>query len=107
MVPLDSSGPMVRYFPIEETVILIMCSVFVNHMKSIRKTNDRLVRVIVFYPKNIKLQLVPPPMPLEALLIPDNLTDSDSDGIDGGTGFNLIFFNIFLDHARKYLTLLI
>ena len=30
-------------------------------------------------------------MPLEALLIPDNLTDSDSDGIGGGTGCNLIF----------------
>ena len=29
-------------------------------------------------------------MPLEALLIPDNLTDSDSDGIDGGTGCNFI-----------------
>ena len=32
MVPLGSSGPMMRYVPIEETVIL-MCSVFVNHMK--------------------------------------------------------------------------
>ena len=31
-------------------------------------------------------------MPLEALLIPDNLTDSDSDGIGGGTGCNFIFF---------------
>ena len=40
---------------------------------------------------NIKLQPVPPPMPLEALLIPDNLTDSDSDGIGGGTGCNFIF----------------
>ena len=30
-------------------------------------------------------------MPLEALLIPGNLTDSDSDGIDGGTGCNFIF----------------
>ena len=91
MVPLDSSGPMVRYVTIEETVIL-MCSVIVNHMKRIRNTNDRLVDVIVFYPKkNIKLQPVPPPMPLEALLIPNKLTDSDSDGIGGGTGCNFIF----------------
>ena len=29
-------------------------------------------------------------MPLEALLIPVNLTDSDSDGINGGTGCNFI-----------------
>ena len=41
---------MMRYVPIEETVILIMCSVFVDHMKRIRNTNDRLVDVIVFYP---------------------------------------------------------
>ena len=34
---------------------------------------------------------MPPSMPLEALLITDNLTDSDSDGIDGGTGCNFIF----------------
>ena len=71
MVPLDSSGPVGRYVPIEETEILIMCSVFVNHMKRIRNTNDKLVDVIVFYPKkNIKLQPVPPPMSLEALLTP-------------------------------------
>ena len=31
-------------------------------------------------------------MPLEALLISENLTDSDSDGIGGGTGCNFIFF---------------
>ena len=30
-------------------------------------------------------------MPLEALLIPENLTDSDCDGIGGGTGCNFIF----------------
>ena len=59
-------------------------------MKRIRSTNDRL---IVFDPKkNIKLQPVTPLMPLEALLIPVNLTDSDSDGINGGTGCNFIFF---------------
>ena len=62
-------------------------------MKRIRSTNDRLVDVIVFDPKkNIKLQPVTPLMPLEALLIPVNLTDSDSDGITGGTGCNFIFF---------------
>ena len=33
-------------------------------------------------------------MTLEALLIPDNLTDSDSDGIDGGTGCNFIVLEI-------------
>ena len=61
-------------------------------MKRIRSTNDRLVDVIVFDPpKNIKLQPVTPLMPLEALLIPVNLTDSDSDGINGGTGCNFIF----------------
>ena len=60
-------------------------------MKRIRSTNDRLVDVIVFDPKkNIKLQPVTPLMPLEALLIPVNLTDSDSDGINGGTGCNFI-----------------
>ena len=31
-------------------------------------------------------------MPFEALLIPENLTDSDFDGIGGGTGCNFIFF---------------
>ena len=61
-------------------------------MKRISNTNGRLVDVVVFYPKKIKLQPVPPPMPLEAQLIPDNLTDSDSDGISGGTGCNFIFF---------------
>ena len=61
-------------------------------MKRIRSTNDRLVDVIVFDPKkNIKLQPVTPLMPLEALLIPVNLTESDSDGINGGTGCNFIF----------------
>ena len=64
-------------------------------MKRIRSTNDRLVDVIVFDPqKNIKLQPVTPLMPLEALLIQVNLTDSDSDGINGGTGCNFIFFTV-------------
>ena len=89
---------MVRYVPIKETVILI-CSVIVNYMKRIRNTNDRMVDVIVFYAKNIKLQPVPPPMPLEALLIPDNLTDSDSDIIGGGTGCNFIFYDIIQMYA--------
>ena len=96
MVPQDSSGPMMGYVPIEETVIF-MCSVIVNHMKRISNTNDRLVDVIVFcQKKNIKLQPVPPSMPLEALLISENLTDSDSDGIGGGTGCNFIFIYVFI-----------
>ena len=33
-------------------------------------------------------------MPLEALLIPVNLTNSDYDGINGGTGCNFIFFTV-------------
>ena len=33
-------------------------------------------------------------MPLEALLISENLTDSDSDGIGEGTGCNFIFFTL-------------
>ena len=62
-------------------------------MNRIRNTSQRLVEVLVFDPKkNIKLQPVTPLMPLEALLIPVNLTDSDSDGINGGTGCNFIFF---------------
>ena len=38
-------------------------------------------------------------MPLEALSIPDNLTDSDSDGIDGGTGCNYIFYVFLRVHS--------
>ena len=49
-----------------------------------------------FIQKNIQLQPVPPSMPLEALLITDNLTDSDFDGIDGATGCNFIFYFFFL-----------
>ena len=45
-----------------------------------------------FIGKNSQLQPVPRSMSLEALLIPDNLTDSASDGIDGSTGCNFIFF---------------
>ena len=33
-------------------------------------------------------------MPLEALLIPVNPTNSDYDGINGGTGCNFIFLYI-------------
>ena len=33
-------------------------------------------------------------MPLEALLIPVNPTNSDYDGINGGTGCNFIFFTV-------------
>ena len=62
-------------------------------MNRIRNTNQGLVEVLVFYrKKQIKLQPVPPSMPLEAQLIPDNLTDSDSDGIDGEQVVILYFF---------------
>ena len=66
-------------------------------MNRFRNTSQRLVEVIVFYPKkNIKLQPVTPLMPLEALLIPVNPTNSDYDGINGGTGCNFIFFIIYV-----------
>ena len=62
-------------------------------MNRIRNTSQRLVEVLVFYrKKNIKLQPVTPLMPLEALLIPVNPTNSDYDGINGGTGCNFIYF---------------
>ena len=62
-------------------------------MNRIRNTSQRLVEVLVFYrKKKIKLQPVTPLMPLEALLIPVNPTNSDYDGIIGGTGCNFIFF---------------
>ena len=66
-------------------------------MNRIRNTSQRLVEVMVFYrKKNIKLQPVTPLMPLEALLIPVNPTNSDYDGINGGTGCNFIFFFIII-----------
>ena len=62
-------------------------------MNRIRNTNQRLVDVIVYYrKKNLKQQSVPSSKPFEALLIPDNLTDSDFDGIEGGTYCNFIFY---------------
>ena len=67
-------------------------------MNRIRNTSQRLVEVLVFYrKKNIKLQPVTPLMPLEALLIPVNPTNSDYDGINGGTGCNFIFFLSFCE----------
>ena len=42
-------------------------------------------------------------MSLEALLTPDNVTDSASDGIDGGTGCNFIFIYKFIYHCPDYL----
>ena len=48
-------------------------------------------------------------MSLEALLIPDDLTDSVSDGINGGTGCNYILLLCILPvegTASKLLTLL-
>ena len=66
-------------------------------MNRIRNTSQRLVEVLVFYrQKNIKLQPVTPLMPLEALLIPVNPTNSDYDGISGGTGCNFIFLFFFV-----------
>ena len=82
---------MVQYVPMEETVILIM-----SIRKSYEKNTQHKRQIgwcnCILSKKNIKLQPVPPPMPLEALLIPDNLTDSDSDGIRGDTCCNFIFF---------------
>ena len=49
--------------------------------------------------KNINYNLVAPLMPLEALLIPVNLTDSDSDGFNGGTGCNFIIFYFFISFS--------
>ena len=40
-------------------------------------------------------------MPLEALLIPVNPTNSDYDGINGGTGCNFIF--LFIYYCADYL----
>ena len=74
-------------------------------MNRIRNTSQRLVEVLVFYrKKNIKLQPVTPLMPLEALLIPVNPTNSDYDGIIGGTGCNFIFFffSVFTLLARPF-----
>ena len=77
-------------------------------MNRIRNTSQRLVEVLVFYrKKNIKLQPVTPLMPLEALLIPVNPTNSDYDGIIGGTGCNFIFFSFhgfFQNHNISILT---
>ena len=72
-------------------------------MNRIRNTSQRLVEVLVFYrKKNIKLQPVTPSMPLEALLIPVNPTNSDYDGIIGGTGCNFIFF-LYLRSVDKWI----
>ena len=46
--------------------------------------------------ENIQLQPVTPPMPLEALLISENLTDSDSNGIGRGTGCNFTYIFLFM-----------
>ena len=53
--------------------------------------------------KNIKLQPVLPSMPLEALWISRNRTDSASDGINGGTGCSFIFFTLFIGNDLKEL----
>ena len=55
----------------------------------------------------MKLQPVPPSMPPEALLITKNRTDSASDGIDGSTGCNFIYFLflIYLDIIADLITI--
>ena len=64
-------------------------------MNRIRNTSQRLVEVLVFYrKKKIKLQPVTPLKLLEALLYPVNLTNNEYDGINGGTGCNIIFFTV-------------
>ena len=60
-------------------------------MNRISNTSQILFEVVFYRKKNIKLQPVTPLMPLEALLIPVNPTNSDYDGINGGTGCNFIF----------------
>ena len=76
-------------------------------MNRIRNTSQILVEVLVFYrKKKIKLQPVTPLMPLEALLTPVNLTNSDYDGINGGTGCNFIFLFIYLCMYLSVFTLL-
>ena len=73
-------------------------------MNRTRNTNQRL---LILSKKYIKLQHVPPPMPLEALLTLDNLTYSTSDGIGGGTSCNFIFliteFYAFLNNKTRIL----
>ena len=49
------SYPSIRIGSTINRRLLIMCSVFVNHMERIRNTNGGLVDVIVFYPKNYKI----------------------------------------------------
>ena len=91
MLQLVSYGPWCDMS--QEILILITCfreSYEKNsqHKRQIGRCNCILSK------NNIKLQPVTPLMPLEALLIPVNLTDSDSDGINGGTGCNFMFFNL-------------
>ena len=79
---------MVRYVPINPD--------FNNVFRESYEKNSQQKRQIgrcncILSQKNIKLQPVTPLMPLEALLIPVNPTNSDYDGINGGTGCNFIF----------------
>ena len=64
-------------------------------MNRISNTSQILFEVVFYRKKNIKLQPVAPLMPLEALLIPVNPTNSDYDGINGGTGCNFIFLFMY------------
>ena len=53
-------------------------------MDRIRNTNTKLVEV-QFIKKQYKITTCAFAIPLEALLIPKNLTDGDTNGIGGGT----------------------
>ena len=62
-------------------------------MKRIRNTNDRLVDVIVFYPPKIyKITACGSINAIGGTIDRLNLTHSDSDDINRGTGCNFIFF---------------
>ena len=92
MVPLDSSGLMVRYVLIEQTVILIMCI-----RKSYEKNSQNKRQIgrcnCILSQKKYKIATCASANAIGGT-IPDNLTDSDSDGIGGGTGCNSIFFTV-------------
>ena len=56
-----------------------------NHFNTGPTTSSR-------HSKNIELQPVPPPMPLESLSVRFSMINSASNGIGRGTGCNFIFF---------------
>ena len=82
---------MVRYVPIEETVILIMCirksyEKNTQHKRQIGRCNCILSQ------KKYKITTCASANAIGGIFIPDYLTDSE--GIGGGTGCNFIFFYI-------------